>query len=550
MTGSPADAEAMLDGGSAAHQGRVDGTPPSPPSNDDREALAPEGGQELLSWTDTVREAWLALKEQRPDQSVYSTEEIYNVVDVNWTRCRGATARHMYWKREIRRALRGENVLAREGSSEMGVKEISDTDRWSVKNLSFKSRPPSSAKGSKRSCSHVTVDPSARQASPVERRNGAVDGEDAPMFNVTVPAEWKVLSYAPVRLSSLDKSIGISFEGDPAQNFVRGLKGFRMIRATTGVCEGDWYFEATVMPYEGDGAVRLGWSTRRSDVETPVGFDGYGFGIRDRTGEFIHHASCKPYGKPFTIGDTIGCRIRMPQLTDEQKARIAAADDAWLHYRFIGLLQGPPPQDSGICLEGGIANVEFFKNGTSMGVPEYFAQCTAPKPDEFFANGAKGGSSRRIGIRAGYYYPSVALFGNAVVKANFGPDFAHPPPPGTRCFSEAAPPPPPPPPPPPLPPPLAQSPEEAHPSPDAKRELPGENQQRSADSPSTEAQDAVMTEPETSLKDQSAPGAGQQSNPEVTFDVAVDSRSPEPTETEAFLANQASVGVSEIPEQE
>jgi Set1/Ash2 histone methyltransferase complex subunit ASH2 len=246
----------------------------------------------------------------------------------------------------------------------------------------------------------------------------AVPAEGSGVALAKIPAEWLTVPDGPVRLSTVDRAPGLTTLEDSLT--VHGFKGYRMVRATHGVCEGDWYFEATVLPAEVVGrtpsAVRLGWSTRRADVETPVASDENGYGVRDINGHFIHEARLMAYGEPFGAGDVVGCRIVLPApVSDETRAKIAAADKDWLYFRFVSYLQGKPPSNAGERVDG--AYVEFFKNGASQGIPQYFCK------DE----GARKAREASTGMAAGMYFPSVALFKNAAVRANFGPDFAHAP---------------------------------------------------------------------------------------------------------------------------
>lgn len=205
--------------------------------------------------------------------------------------------------------------------------------------------------------------------------------------------------------------------------------GFRSVRATHGVCEGDYYFEATVLPYSGDGAVRLGWSTRRSDAETPVGYSETSYGLRDRTGQFVHASRLFEYGERFGSGDVIGCRIHLPSVIERKvKAEIADADKAWLTYRFVSYLQGKEPPNTAVTLRG--AYVEFFKNGRSLGVPSLFyaSETSATKHavcDNVFL--------------AGIYYPTISLFRAGAVRVNFGPEFKHSLPSGSKPYVDVAP---------------------------------------------------------------------------------------------------------------
>lgn len=251
--------------------------------------------------------------------------------------------------------------------------------------------------------------------------------------------------FKPVRLSKCDKAVAIAFEGDnDTFHTVRGYKGFRMVRATSGVMEGSWYFEVHVLKFN-RGHVRLGWGTRHSDVETPVGFDAYGFSYRDLTGEFVNRGRPKPYGQSYGQGDVIGCRIKLPNLTEDQKKNIAETDMAWLHFKHVSLGQGPRPDDSRLDVTPH-AEVEFFKNGKSMGIPPLFTAAREKhKADEKMSDAKQGEVVRKsehptekLGMTGGVYYPSIALFQNALVRVNFGPDFQYPIPSDCQPMSEAA----------------------------------------------------------------------------------------------------------------
>lgn len=273
-----------------------------------------------------------------------------------------------------------------------------------------------------------SADTSASKGNSVSKTSLDTDNFDDGTGSATILNEWMRVPVGPVRLSEKDRSAALTFvDGSDTRLTVRGHKGYRMVRATHGICEGDWFFEAEVCPYEGDGAVRLGWSTRRSDAETPVGFDGYGFAIRDRTGEFIHLAQRRGYGEPFGPGDVIGCRIRLPDASEQVKKSIAESDLRWLEYRFIHYLQGKPPPDTGLTVQNSF--VEFYKNGKSFGIPTLFTREEEKLSDD----------RASLGMPVGMYFPSVAVYKNAIVHVNFGPTFKFAPPQNCQALSECAP---------------------------------------------------------------------------------------------------------------
>lgn len=75
------------------------------------------------------------------------------------------------------------------------------------------------------------------------------------------------------------------------------------IRATHGCHEGTWYYEVTVERLGKTGHCRVGWATKRAEVQAPVGFDQYGFSYRDVEGSKQHKALREDYGSDFTEGE-------------------------------------------------------------------------------------------------------------------------------------------------------------------------------------------------------------------------------------------------------
>ncbi|PWZ03341.1 hypothetical protein BCV70DRAFT_197557 [Testicularia cyperi] len=107
-------------------------------------------------------------------------------------------------------------------------------------------------------------------------------------------------------------------------------KGFRSARSNVGVRSGEWYAEVEILSPEQlvpgtgspgpmpvhmrDGAhVRVGWGRREAPVNAPVGFDGYSYGFRDRTGDKVTLSRPTSYGKPFRAGDVVGMYIKLPE---------------------------------------------------------------------------------------------------------------------------------------------------------------------------------------------------------------------------------------------
>lgn len=379
--------------------------------------------------------AWDSLLVRFPESKHFTPKEICDAAEQQW-----ASASTSQSEKPPTRFRRDFVKFVKRNGGMFRRTDGGDAQAWYVvmNDRTFKVVPP------KRKSTDLQA--SKRCELPVNSVEGGEDGAEGFYVRASVPAEWTNVMYKPVRLSPFDKSVGVSFM-NVAQSVVTAMKGFRTIRATTGVCSGDWFFEATVLPNKNSkAALRLGWSMRRSDVETPVGFDTYGFGLRDRTGEFVHIGYRKPYGENFGVGDVIGCRIVLPDLTEEQHKRVLEADEKWLQWRFLAYKQGAAPPDSGVYLNPR-GRVEFYKNGRSMGVPSVFPQPMdktqnvpaterLEKSNDVSADSDK--TTRKEGIVAGYYFPSISMFKDAVAEVNFGPDFKFGLPDGSKPMSDSA----------------------------------------------------------------------------------------------------------------
>ncbi|CAK7228456.1 transcription factor, contains a PHD finger motif [Sporothrix curviconia] len=114
-----------------------------------------------------------------------------------------------------------------------------------------------------------------------------------------------------------------SFEDAPPNVFfdqtglnIHGEMGFRTARANVAARQGRWYWECKVTrgilkdsdrngkQKEGEkkagespshGHVRVGWARREASRDAPVGYDAYGYGIRDRKGQKVHMSRPKEF---------------------------------------------------------------------------------------------------------------------------------------------------------------------------------------------------------------------------------------------------------------
>ena len=103
---------------------------------------------------------------------------------------------------------------------------------------------------------------------------------------------------------------------------VTGEKGYSMIRATHGVSNGTWYFEATVKEKPNNSALRIGWAQPLANLQAPCGYDKFSYSWRSRKGTVFHDSQGKTYSRliksednkegGYTVGDVLGFYIHLP----------------------------------------------------------------------------------------------------------------------------------------------------------------------------------------------------------------------------------------------
>ncbi|KAG7351290.1 SPRY domain containing protein [Nitzschia inconspicua] len=156
--------------------------------------------------------------------------------------------------------------------------------------------------------------------------------------------------------------------------------------------------------------VRLGWSMRTGDLQAPVGYDKWSYGVRDIGGSKIHCSKREDHwgGEEFGPGDVVGCAISMvPDSTMEgvgAATRDKGSSGSLSHQQHQAQLQQPLPNHN---------HIRFFKNGYPMG--------------EFIISKGKREGGAAFIIPDGVYYPAISLYMGANVKVNFGPNFIYQP---------------------------------------------------------------------------------------------------------------------------
>ena len=209
------------------------------------------------------------------------------------------------------------------------------------------------------------------------------------------------------------------------------IRGYRMSRATHGVSNGCYYYEAIIVGgdnnniYSGQkrplhessnqeepsdlatkrqktGHVRIGWSTRSGDLQAPVGYDASSYAIRDTGGSRIHKSrrEDKWGGTEFGPGDVVGFAISLYS-DNTAKSSTTVPSSLVLDSATIG-----------------------GTNGVSNGVK---VDATTGSHIRFFVNGKQVGDKAFDNITPGTYYPAVSCYSDSTVKLNFGPHFVYPP---------------------------------------------------------------------------------------------------------------------------
>lgn len=305
--------------------------------------------------------------------------------------------------------------------------------------------------------------------------------------------------YGP-HISFEDASTHMFF--DQSGQHVTTDKGFRMARANVAVREGTWYWECkitsgilkgetgakntsagkdAIYQPESRGHVRIGFARREASLDAPVGFDAYGYGLRDVAGQKIHMSRPKDFFPPdedMREGDVIGLEIRLPSehlhrkivqgqynpavdLNEEEEPVIEAANivrdripirfKAHIYFEKIDYhttkeledLMNPAP----VATSGPGSNrqsdkpnpnhavpalrtlpnsyIKVYKNGVLMGTPftDLFAFLPPASKPQVQVGAREGKDDGMLG-----YYPAISVFRGGAVETNFGPDFWYPPP--------------------------------------------------------------------------------------------------------------------------
>ncbi|KAK9325502.1 hypothetical protein V1517DRAFT_363161 [Lipomyces orientalis] len=274
----------------------------------------------------------------------------------------------------------------------------------------------------------------------------------------------EVPPYGP-RVNVADMSMQVMVDNSTS-SIVSTEKGYRMARANVGAREGKWFWECRILRGNGvpsDGNVRVGWTRREASLETAVGFDAYGYGIRDVTGQKMHISRGGDFMKEgFKTGDVIGLYISLPSISYQVSAassnnskkssskplksvthgvvsnvvrdRIPIRYKGQLYFEQFECVPAKELQDllnqsssdDAVATElklreKGLPNssVRVYKNGKYVGTPfESLLPFLPPDSVPLSTLGARVVDDGMLG-----YYPSISVYHGGAAQFNFGPDF-------------------------------------------------------------------------------------------------------------------------------
>lgn len=187
------------------------------------------------------------------------------------------------------------------------------------------------------------------------------------------------------------------------------------------------------------GHVRLGWSMRTGELQAPVGYDRWSYGIRDIMASKIHNSQRQDSWAggalaSFGPGDIIGIAISLKGSNGGAGTSTSASGAASGNTTNANI--GATGSGSGSV---GTTNANVSDNTASATNTNKKRKETQPPTNEirFFKNGLSLGQilvSRNVrsggaafeNIQDGTYYPAVSVFMGGNVRVNFGPHFVYP----------------------------------------------------------------------------------------------------------------------------
>ena len=121
------------------------------------------------------------------------------------------------------------------------------------------------------------------------------------------------------------------------------MRWLMLLCRNVGAREGRHFWECKILsgvkpdPIEGEagGHVRVGFARREAQLDAPVGFDAYSYGLRDVAGQTVHMSRPKDFANSnFVEGDVIGLEITLPSLSLHRKVADGVYNKAYRHHPF------------------------------------------------------------------------------------------------------------------------------------------------------------------------------------------------------------------------
>uniref|UniRef100_A0A7S3VAV2 SPRY domain-containing protein n=1 Tax=Chaetoceros debilis TaxID=122233 RepID=A0A7S3VAV2_9STRA len=173
-----------------------------------------------------------------------------------------------------------------------------------------------------------------------------------------------------------------------------------------------------VEQYGVGGHLRMGWSMRTGELQAPVGYDRWSYGIRDVSGSRIHNSKREDKwgGEGFGPGDVVGFAVCLvgKEKENTDMGMMSGGGGGGNNGSGAPPLNHPNSKRNHTASNVSSNHIRFFKNGNPMG---HF----------IVSRGVKSGGEAFDRIKAGTYYPAISSYMGGSARVNFGPHFICPP---------------------------------------------------------------------------------------------------------------------------
>lgn len=260
-----------------------------------------------------------------------------------------------------------------------------------------------------------------------------------PLLNVLKFATADIPPYKTC-LGLFDRSSLALLSGDCTK--VTTERGWVSARANVAMTEGRWFFEFRIVESDDTRHVRVGIGRREASLEAPIGFDGYGYGLRDKTGDKVHLSRPKPFmDEGFQAGDVIGIVVELPEgpFMDVSRSQVAMRYKSNLYYEKFDYVATKPMDHLlnpvTVFGEKAIADANswrpetlsgskmtVYKNGKLMGTCFEDLYSFLP-PNSELTNNKFNREGKYVNNGSLGYYPTLSVYNGGVAELNAGPGF-------------------------------------------------------------------------------------------------------------------------------